>query len=157
MKSKLWFILSIVFALIILAIGSYVYFMAPELLEIPLDIDALESSVMTLISSFGGVGGLYLIISNQLKAQNQLALDNGKISVETYNKINSKLDAFIEKVTASQTITETETTNTNVVLTQVLQALNTANENETKLLNMIAERDAKINAILGSEQNESET
>jgi hypothetical protein len=155
MQSKLWFVLSLIFATIILATGSYVYFLAPDLLEIPLDTEALESTVMVVISSFGGTSGLYLIVANQLKSANQLALTNGKISNETYIAINGKLDTFIQTLTTSQNETNSQISITNETLTYMAKRLD-ANETEiAELLKKIEERDAKITAILGDETHES--
>lgn len=156
MNSKLWFVLSLILATIILAVGSYVYFLAPDLLEIPIDADALENTVMVVISAFGGTSGLYLIVANQLKNANQLALTNGKISNETYTAINSKLDTFIQTLTTSQIETNSQIAQTNTTLSYMAKQM-AANETEiAELLKKIEERDAKITAILGSDSNESE-
>lgn len=156
MNSKLWFVLSLILATIILAVGSYVYFLAPDLLEIPIDADALENTVMVVISAFGGTSGLYLIVANQLKNANQLALTNGKISNETYTAINSKLDTFISNLTAAQETTNSQLIETNELLVRMEKRLDESESVQRVLLQKIEERDAKITAILGSDSNESE-
>ena len=156
MSSKFWFWLSLILATVILGSGAYVYFEMPELLGAEFDAESLENTIMTIISSFGGVSGLYLIISTQLKQQTQLALTNGKISQETYDRINGKLDSFISNLTAAQETTNSQLIETNESLIRMEKRLDESESVQRVLLQKIEERDAKITAILGSDSNESE-
>lgn len=94
MKSRVLLIWAIISTSLLVAGGVFLVFVSPELLNIELTEERITGLIMTLSTSFVGIGALYKIATVQIRRLIATAVTQGKITNESATVMNDKLDAF---------------------------------------------------------------